>query len=70
MYLVMELQTNNGTTASIINQYESLALAEQQYYLILSSAAVSTVEIHAAMLLNCTGIVLKNDFYTHSKDNT
>lgn len=70
MYLVIELQTTNGVTANLVNQYESLALAEQQYYLILSAAAVSTVEIHAAMLLNCTGTVLKNDFYTHSKDNT
>lgn len=69
MYLVMELQTNNGTTASIVNQYASLPLAEQQYYLILSSAAVSTVEIHAAMLLNCNGTVLKNDFYLHNEDN-
>lgn len=63
MYLVIELQTTNGKTANIVNQYESLALAEQQYYLILSHAAVSELDVHAAVLMDSSGFVLKNDVY-------
>lgn len=63
MYLVIELQTINGVTANIITQYETQALAEQQYYFILSAAAVSNLDVHSAILMDCRGSVLKNDFY-------
>lgn len=63
MFLVIELQTTNGATASIVNQYETQALAEQQYYFILSAASVSNIDVHSAILMDCRGVVLKNDFY-------
>lgn len=63
MYLVIELQTTNSQTFHLVNQYETLALAEQQYYLILSHAAVSELDVHAAVLMDSSGFVLKNDVY-------
>lgn len=67
MYLVIELQTNDGKVSTLNYQYDDIHLAEQKYYLILSAAAVSTLDVHAAMIIDPKGTVLKNDFYEHNK---
>ena len=67
MYLVIEIQTQNGKVSTLNYQYDDIHLAEQKYYLILSSAAVSTIDIHAAMIIDSKGTVLKNDYYEHNK---
>ena len=67
MYLVIEIQTNDGVVSTLNYQYDDIHLAEQKYYLILSAAAVSTIDVHAAMIIDPRGTVLKNDFYEHNK---
>ena len=66
-YLVIEMQTTDGTTANIVNQYDNLPEAEQKYYQILSSAVVSTVPIHAAAILDEHGFLVKNESFTHTQ---
>jgi len=66
-YLVIEIQTNEGVMSVLNYQYNDLPTAEQQYYLILSSAAVSTLDVHAAMIVDENGFVIKNNSYRHTK---
>lgn len=65
-YLVVELQTNaDGTYASLKDQYDDLSIAEQKYHMVLAAAAVSSCKIHAAVLLDFSGRLLKREQYTH-----
>ena len=66
MYIVIELQTNNNTTAVVPpTAYSSLSVALQKYYTILAAAAVSSVETHSAVILNEEGSVIRKDSFTH-----
>ena len=65
MYIVAEFQTTGETTSILTYNYTESNLAEQKYHEILSSAAVSNVEIHAVSMLNEYGCVAKNEFYVH-----
>lgn len=62
-YLVIEIQTAGETTSTLTYQYDQIELAEQKYYTILSAAAVSKLEVHAAIIMDCRGVIIKNDFY-------
>ena len=64
-YIVIELQTENGTTNTLTYQFDTVAQAEQKYYQILSFAVVSEVDIHSAVIMDNTGFVLKNECYKH-----
>lgn len=65
-YVVVELQTTNGTTNVLTNSYSDRNAAEQKYHQVLSYAAVSTVEFHAASMLDQFGNVMKSECYTHT----
>jgi len=67
-YLVIELQTNAGTTANIVTQYDNLPQAEQQFYSICSAAVVSTVDTHAVILTDENGFTMKNECFKHILD--
>lgn len=64
-YLVIELQTTARTTANIVNQYDNLPQAEQQFYTVCSSAVVSSVPIHAVAIIDDHGYPVKNECFTH-----
>lgn len=64
-YLVIELQTNDGTTANIVTQYSTLTQAEQKFYTVCASAVASQVQIHSVIILDETGFVLKNECFKH-----
>lgn len=68
MYILVELQTNNGTTANIVTAFEDKLQAESAYHSVLASAAVSQVEVHAAALLDERGNLLKKEFYRHREE--
>lgn len=68
MYILVELQTNNGTTANIVTAFEDKLQAESAYHSVLASAATSQVEIHAAVLLDERGSLLQREFYRHKSD--
>ena len=65
-YIVMELQTTSGTTSNIVTQFDNLPAAEQQFYLICSSAVVSSVPVHAAAIIDEHGYPVRNECFTHT----
>ena len=65
MFIVIELQTTNGQTAHIVTTHTTREEAESKFHLILSSAAVSTIPIHAAAILDEFGCILANGSYIH-----
>lgn len=66
-YIVIELQTNNanGTVGNLVYAYADRNEAERKYHLILADAAVSTINVHAAVLMTNEGQVLMNSVYYH-----
>lgn len=67
-YIIIELQTNNGTTANIVTQYNSLPNAESAFYSICASAVISKVETHSVILADETGFVMKNECFKHTEE--
>lgn len=65
MYILIELQTTNGQTANIVTAFEDKLQAESAYHSVLASAATSSVDTHAAALLDERGNLLKREFYRH-----
>ena len=65
MYIVIELQTNNGTVSPIVNSFDTINQAYQKYYQILSAAAVSSVDIHSAVILSDHGGVISAESFEH-----
>ena len=65
-YLVLEIQTAaDGKVATIITAKDELNEAMSAFYMILAAAAVSTVPVHAAVLLMNNGAVIKSDVFDH-----
>ena len=66
-YIVIEIQTSNGTTAIVPPfSYTDRNEAEAKFHSILATAAVSSVEEHAAMLATNDGHLLRNECYKHA----
>lgn len=69
MYIVIELQTNNGTTGNFVFAFADLADAWAKYHAILSAAAKSSVEVHAAVILNEVGNTIASGHFAHAKES-
>lgn len=65
MYIVMEIQKNGEVISTLVTTYSTKNEAEQKYHQILSAAAVSSVDIHSAVMLTETGERLKSESYNH-----
>lgn len=53
MFTVVELQTNASKQTGVLTYtYDTEAEAMSKYYLILSSAAVSSVAVHGAVMMD------------------
>ena len=71
MYIVLEIQTNvDGTIGALITQHSSLNDAESKYHEVLRYAAISTLPVHAAVLLTNEGLLLKSERYTHKQEES
>lgn len=68
MFIVIELQTNGTTTATLTNAYTDKNTAYQKYHTILAAAAVSKVETHTALIMNEYGIVEARETFTHETE--
>ena len=66
MFIVLEIQTNDGVTSIIPNTYSDESIAMQKYHEILSFAAVSEIDIHTAVVLNESGMTIRNENYIHN----
>ena len=67
MFIVIELQKVNDTqVANNIWAYTEQAVAEQKFHTVLSAAAVSTVPVHSAVMLDEMGRTIKGpEYYVH-----
>lgn len=60
MYIIQEIQTNNGVTALLpAIQKETLREAESTFYTICGSAVISNVEEHTVMVYTHTGAIVR-----------
>lgn len=63
-YIVIELQTmKDGSVANLVTQHDRLDEAESKYHSVLSAAAISTLPLHAAVLMTSEGVTLENRYY-------
>lgn len=66
MYTVIEMQTNNGTTVVLPPAAkETREEAESTWHQIMAAAAISSVEIHTAVILNAEGQIIRTGCYKH-----
>lgn len=67
MFIVIEMQTNNGATTVVtpIKTFTDINEAYEEYYRILMYAAVSKLEVHTAMILTETGKVVASEHFAH-----
>ena len=66
MYILQEIQTTNNNTALVPAQtFADKHQAEQAYHTALAAAAVSNVTVHAVVLLDENGNVVRREFYEH-----
>lgn len=69
MFIVIEMQTNNGATAIVPpSTHTDINVAYQKYYTILAAAAVSKVECHTAVILTETGQVVRSETFNHEQE--
>ena len=65
-YIVIEMQTNNGTTALVPPvTYSDRNQAESKFHQVLTAAAVSSVEEHVAIMLAEDGQLIRRECYRH-----
>ncbi len=62
-YIVVEIQNNNGTVGNLVSAYDTQAEAESKYHLVLSSAAVSGLTSHSAILMTEEAFVVASQCY-------
>lgn len=66
MFIVIELQTTDGQTANIVTAYTDKADADAKFHQIMAAAAKSSVGIHAAVIMDETGMSIRQEAYRHS----
>lgn len=68
MYIVIEIQTNpNGTVGNIVTAYATKDLAFQKFHTILAAAAVSSLPVHAAVILDNKGLQIAAQAFEHGE---
>lgn len=72
MYLVIEIQKmDNGTVAvAPVSSYDSYYAALNKYHTVLAAAAVSSVAVHSAVILDETGSLLFSDSFSHAQQQS
>lgn len=66
MYIVLEIQTNaDGTVGTLVNSFAEKNEAESKFHQVLQYAAVTTLPVHACVLLTSEGICVRSEYYSH-----
>ena len=63
MYIVIEIQNDNGNVTATPLAYENYNQALNKYYDILRYACVTNLKRHSACILDESGSVLKNESF-------
>jgi len=65
-YLVIEIQTNaDGTVGTLVSSYDNRDEAESKYHAVLSSAYLSHLPSHAAIMITSEGRAIPNRSEVH-----
>ena len=64
-YLVIELQKTGDDVASIINKHDDFNQAQSTYHQVLAAAAISSVEVHSAIIMSDEGEVYNKESFFH-----
>ena len=67
MYIVLEIQKNGDAMTHLVSQHDTLQEAESKFHQVLAAAAVSTVNVHSAVLIEENGAVLRTECYKHEE---
>ena len=65
MFILVELQTTDNQTASIVTAYTDRAAAESAYHTTLAAAVASPVHYHTVMMVDERGNTLKREYSRH-----
>ena len=65
MFVVIELQTIGNTVANQVWAFESRDAAFNKYHTVLAAAAISTLPVHAAVILDNYGRQIAAQSFTH-----
>lgn len=66
MYIVIEIQTNaSGAVGNFVWAFETRDEAFAKYHAVLSSAAVSSLPIHACVILQNDGLQIAAQHFDH-----
>lgn len=66
MYIIQEIQTNNGqSTLTPAVTYDNWFAAEGAYHQTLAAAAVSVVKVHTVVMFDEHGNLIKKECYEH-----
>ena len=66
MYILQEMQTTGAQTALVPAQtFTDKNQAESAYHQVLAAAAVSSVPVHAVVLLDEHGNTVRREYYEH-----
>lgn len=69
MYIVLELQLNaDGALGNFVWPYNTQAEAESKYHTVLAAAALSTLPVHAAVILTSDGKLINSQCYRHGDE--
>lgn len=67
-YIVLEMQTHaDGQVGTLLTAYDDKATAESAYYMVLAAAVLSSLAMHAAVLMMNDGTVLMKASYEHTQ---
>ena len=69
VFIVIEIQSDGSTAATLVNSYTDRNTAESKFHQILTAAAVSSVKVHSAVLMTDRGKILKSEIYEHEIEN-
>ena len=69
-YKIIEMQTNNGTTAHIVTDAATRNEAEAEWHRVLAAAAVSNVQTHSCVILSEEGVLVMSGCYKHDQGAT
>ena len=66
-YIVIELQESaDGQVSNIVTSHDTVNEAESKYHAVLSAAAVSSVPVHSAIMVNSHGGYINSQSYDHT----
>lgn len=68
-YLVIEIQTfDTGAVSTPTYAYDNRMTAERQYHLLIAGAVVSSLPMHAVVMMTNDGRIIESKYYRHEPE--